>query len=801
VTVAGEHAQRRLASILSHSNLGLAALLVSAGPAHAASGEEARLGALAAAAVAILSALMLLRQWRRRVAAEKAERARAAEAAALRAAIEAAPTALLAIDRQDGATVASRRLRRLLGLSETAAIGLDEVRRAFDAAGGDALAQALAGLSQDERPFRLTLAGATADRRFVVEGERSNRADILVVNDDSRAAAAEATARETAPLGTVVEALPIAVWSRGPDHGLATENPAARELFTLAGGDRATELPRRAHRLQRPQSESRAVVRAGQRRLFEFTEIPMPEGGTVGYATDVTALEQSQAEIARHLAAHVDVLELLGTAIAVVGPDLRLKFFNAAYARLFQFDPKWLAGEPLLGEMLEQLRDRRKLPETADFQAYKREQLRRVTGIIEAQEALMHLPDGSTLRTTVAPHPLGGAILAYEDVTDRLVLERSYNTLIEVQRETLDNLQEAIAVFGGDGLLKLRNPAFARLWSIDPDILSTDRHIGEVVELMRPLLPAQADWPAFKATMIADVFERTPQAGRLERTDGRIVDFANVPLPDGATQIVYVDVTDRARVEQALRERNEALEAADQLKSEFIANVSHELRTPLNAIIGFSEILINAYFGSLNERQGEYARGILESSKRLAALIDIILDLASIEAGYMHLERKVVEVADLVEETAALSRERARGAGIDLQTFCAPDLGRASLDHRRVRQALFNVVTNAIKYTRPGGRIGISAQRRDGAIEFSVSDTGVGIPTDDHVRVFRKFERRPVPGAATGLGLGLALVKSFVELHGGTVALESAPEKGTTVICRIPVEPPDSSNPGRTDAG
>ena len=758
------------------------------------------MGALAAAAVAILSALMLLRQWRRRIAAEKAERARAAEAAALRTMIEAAPTALLAIERRGGAALASKRLRQLLSLSETAVVGPDELRRAFDADGAAALAQARDRLARDHAPFRLTLNGATAGQRLIVEGTHTDGADLLVVTDDSYAAAMEATIAATAPLGVVFQTLPIALWSRRPDFSLATENPAAQELFLLAGGELTTELSARAQRLKRPQSESRAAIRSGQCRLFDFTELSIPGGGTVGYAIDVTALEQSQAELARRLAAHVDVLEFLGTAVAVVGPDLRLKFFNTAYARLFQFDPKWLAGEPMLSEMLEQLRDRRKLPETADFQAYKRGQSRQITGIIEPQESLMHLPDGSTLRTTIAPHPLGGAILAYEDVTDRLVLERSYNTLIEVQRETLDNLQEAIVVFGGDGLLKLRNPAFARLWNIDPDAVPADRHIGEVVELMRPLLPVEADWSAFKANMIAGVFERTPQAGRLMRPDGRIVDFANVPLPDGATQIVYVDVTDRVRVEQALRERNEALEAADQLKSEFIANVSYELRTPLNAIIGFPEILANAYFGPLNERQREYTRGILESSSRLVILINNILDLATIEAGHMHLERKVVEVAGLVEEIAALSRERARVVGLELRVSCAPDLGSASLDHRRIRQALFNVVTNAIKYTQPGGSVTISAQRQGDAIECSVSDTGIGIPSDDQARVFEKFERRVAPGTATGLGLGLSLVRSFIELHGGTVTLRSAPNEGTTVTCRIPVEPPSEMEQSRKDA-
>jgi signal transduction histidine kinase len=755
---------------------------------------ELRTSALVAAAIAILSALMLLRQWRRRVAAEKAERACADEAARLQSVLLAAPMALLAIERRSGSARASDRLRELLGLNRDAAVQLDDLRRILDPAGTDALALALERLALDRHPFRLTLSGATPKRRYIIAGTRTEATDIIVVTDDSAAAEAAAAAAaaiaQTARLDAMIQGLPIAVWARRPDGAIETANAAARELI----GQRSEEpaLAARAARLGRAQSESRAIVLAGQRRLVEFTEIPLPGGATVGFAADVTALEQLQAELARHLAAHAEVLESLGTAIVIFGPDHRLRFVNKAYARLFRFDPKWLATEPSFSEMLEVLRDRRQLPETGDFQAYKRDLLREFAGIVEPQDELIHLPDGSTLRRIIVAHPFGGVLLTYEDVTDRLALERSYNTLIEVQRETLDNLQEAVAVFGGDGRLKLSNPVFRLLWRIDPAELPADRHVGEVVELMRPLLPAAKDWADFKAGMIAEVFERTPRSGRLARPDDTIVDFANVPLPDGATLIVYVDVTDRVRVEQALRERNEALETAGRLKSEFIANVSYELRTPLNVIIGFSEILTNAYFGPLNPRQLEYTRGILESSNRLATLVNNILDLATIEAGYMRLERTEVDVAAVVEEVAALTRERAHSMSIRLETSCDAAIGSANLDSRRVKQALFNLVSNAFKFTPQGGSVTIAARRLDDALELSVRDTGIGIPLDEQRRVFEKFERGSQPGSATGLGLGLSLVRSYIELHGGTVTLASESEVGTTVTCRLPLVPPES---------
>ncbi len=275
----------------------------------------------------------------------------------------------------------------------------------------------------------------------------------------------------------------------------------------------------------------------------------------------------------------------------------------------------------------------------------------------------------------------------------------------------------------------------------------------------------------------------------LDRADGTVLQVATVPLPDGNVLLSYQDVTDTQRVERALRERAEALETAGQLKSEFIANVSYELRTPLNAIIGFAEILANEYFGALTPRQLDYSRGILDSSHRLLSLINDILDLATIEAGYMALETAEIDIRDMLEAMMTLTRERARNQDLDLSLACPDDIGVIEADERRLKQALFNLVSNAIKFTPPGGSIRLSAEREAGELVLSVADTGVGIPQADQARIFDKFERGTPTMAQTGAGLGLSLVKSLVELHGGTVTIESGPEHGTVVHCRLPTDP------------
>ena len=603
-------------------------------------------------------------------------------------------------------------------------------------------------------------------------------------------------------LGQALDRLPLPSWRRGPDLAIIDCNVAyaqaveadrervRREGLTLGGvanAGRARQLAQLAVAAQTPQSEEGHAVIAGSRRLMEFTETPLPGGGTVGIALDVTEREEVEREFARHIAAHAEVLENMTTALAIFGADQRLKFFNTAYTELWKLDEDWLRTEPDYGQILELLREKRRLPEYADFPAFKRQQLRLFTALLEPVEDLIYIPDGTTLHSRTAPHPMGGLLLTIEDVTDKLSLERSYNTLIAVQRETLDHLYEGVAVVGSDGRLKLTNPAYARMWALSGEDLADEPHIGAVVERSKEFYDWGDYWSAYKDRVIDQLTAREPQSSRLERTDGSTLDFATVPLPDGGVLLSYVDISDTSRVESALRERAEALEAADRLKSEFISSVSYELRTPLNTIIGFAEILENLYFGALNPRQVEYCRGILESSERLLSIIDDMLDLASIEAGKMALEFAAVDPGALIDEAAAVMQDMARAQDLALTIDRAQDMPTAPGDARRLKQALCNLISNSIKFTPAGGAIVISARVENDAVTMRVSDTGIGISAEDQRAVFEAFPGRGARGRRLGAGLGLSLVKHIFELHGGRVWIDSAHGRGTTVVCTLPL--------------
>jgi signal transduction histidine kinase len=326
------------------------------------------------------------------------------------------------------------------------------------------------------------------------------------------------------------------------------------------------------------------------------------------------------------------------------------------------------------------------------------------------------------------------------------------------------------------------------MWQLSPDFLKTEPHVSEILEQARPLLDVTTNWGAFKTQMTSYALDRTPRSVRLELKDETLIDLATVPLPDGSVLNSYLDVTDSSRVEQALRASNAALATADRLKSDFVANVSYQLRTPLNTIMGFADILAEQYFGKLNDRQLEYTMTIKSESEKLSRLINDVLDLATIEAGRMTLDCHAISVAAVLNEAKLMTAAWARQQMIDVLIDCPSDIGTMEADEHRVKQILFNLISNAIKYTPAGGNIALAAWKQEEWVVISVLDTGVGIPESDRERVFGKFEKSNLHLRQSGAGLGLSLVKSFVELHGGRVEIFSDDKDGTRISCFFPVK-------------
>lgn len=668
----------------------------------------------------------------------------------------------------------SRRLAVLLGLPDGVRSSFRTVMECFTGDDAKRLTGHAHKLRSQGAPFECVVTTKNGRRRLLVVGVRAGAgehrdealADVVWMRDVSDLAPPAEGASISA--GDIIEAMPLPAWLRGGKLGVQAVNLLAR---TLAAPEAARELADRAQATGRTVHERHLLTAAdGAPRLLDITEAPLPGGGTFGMAQDLTRTEETESALARHIQAQNQVMETLATAIAIFDGDQRLSFCNTAYAQLWDLNSAWLADKPSFSDVLERLREQRRLPQVVDFKAFKAEQTGQFGVLDGPVETQMHLPDGTALRVVTSPHPLGGLVFAFEDVTGHLDLERNYKTLTAVQRATLDNLYEGVCVFGADGRMQLHNPSFSRIWKLSSGGAQNSLHMQDFVEHIKAMINRAEDArPLDNNRLVASLMSRDPARGRLDLTNGTVLDYAKVPLPDGAVLLSYLDVTDSARVESALMERAQAMAEANVLKSEFMAGVSHEIRTPLNAIVGFASILSDNYFGEMNTRQKEYSRGIQESAEELIGIIDNMLDLASVEAGLMTLELDTVDVNRLLLTAMNLVRERARRKNVDIEFDSPADIGWVVADEKRLKQVLFNLLSTAVSNTPPGSDVLMTARREGSDIVFRVTDGGSGLSDDE------------VPA-------GLALIARFIELHDGVVEITNRPGRGTTVICRLPAE-------------
>ena len=785
-----------------------------------ATGDGILLTPVAAAAFAVVAALWLcIAVWatiRGLGRLREADRARA-EAERWEALLAAAPAAPLAVD--GGLNVeAPQRLADMLGLAAVpyALSGLSDGEAGLHPDDAERLKQALLASLRTGTPVSLPVRVQGSSRVLSVRGgpasapEPEGSALLWFIDQTDAEEQRSALSERAERLGAALEALaglievaPFPMWHRGPDLSLAMVNGAYVEAVeaesaeaVLAGGieliddeEGALSVARAVRERGEPSARTIPATIAGERRMMRVVEVPLGEHGVAGYAIDVEDREQARADLARFVRAQRDMLDRLSAGVAQFGRDRSLIFFNQPFARLFSLRAELLADRPEFNRLLDQMREAGHLPEVRDYPEWKRDRGRWFTESMAAEEEDWLLPGGRHLRVVAQPLPDGGLLLIFEDRTEQLQLASARDTLLRVRTATFDNLFEAVGVFASDGRLHLWNNRFRELWQFEEEQLAAHPRIDSLTNHIGKQLRNPAHSSLVRELVRSATVERKQRSGRVSFLDGREFDFAAVPLPDGNALFTMLDVTASRTVEAALRERTSALEEADRLKTAFVSNMSYELRTPLTSIAGFAEMLSGGYGGELPPAASDYVGAILESVARLGALIDNVLDLTQSDSGSLLLAEEQVDVGALCAEAAEGLRESARAKGIDFAVEVERQAGSVTGDRRRLRQAIDNILKNALAYTEEGGRVLLHAGGTKAEARITVSDNGRGIAPADQARVFDRFSRAAAvreSGEEAALGLGLPLAKQFVEGHGGTVELVSEPGEGTTVTIRLP---------------
>jgi signal transduction histidine kinase len=546
----------------------------------------------------------------------------------------------------------------------------------------------------------------------------------------------------------------------------------------------------RARELKTVQTRIETVIIAGTQRRLRIYDVPIDGVGIGGFALDVSDADEARVELQRFASAQRDMLDSLSTPVMFFDADSRMTFSNAALARLFDLDPAWLAERRSHGEVLDKLRDVRRIPEQVDYRSWRQKQLDIYGDINGQRDELWHLPDERALRVVTQPHPGGGAQIVIEDVTQQLTLERSVNTLSKVQNVTLNNLHEGVALIHPDGHLRLSNTAFADLMGLAADWLLEEPDIDEAIDRATHLKGLTEQRQALQMQMRAMVNNRRPVDGELALQNGRYLSYSGTLLPDGSALLTLIDTTDTRTKQKALEDSNAALARFDEMRSRFIENTSYELRTPLTSIMGFAEMLEKGFLGDMEPKQRDYLRDILKSSQKLDGLIGDLLDLTLLGSRNVSVEKQDVDIITLLQDVMRDMQSAADAKSTQLSLDAQPLINSgnriADIDHNRMQQALTKILENAIYFTPPLGNVLIATHSTDDAIIISVTDDGPGMNEADQAQAFEVFHRGANTVGHKGVGLGLTLVRHIMEAHGGSVSIESAIGKGTRVNLRLP---------------
>lgn len=612
-----------------------------------------------------------------------------------------------------------------------------------------------------------------------------------------------ARAREDfAALVGLIEAAPIPMWFRGNDHKLRLVNAAyvaavgaagpdsvvesQVELVEESGGLSAGAVARRAAERRKPIERVVTATINGARRTLRVTDLPLAAEGVAGYAIDIEDMEEVARSFRAFRDAQRSMLDQISIGVAQFDAEHRISFANQPFYRVFNL-PLGIVGEKTPFEQVLRLaRENGRIPEVRDFPAWREERARWFT-LSEPVEEHWPLPESVHLRVVAQPMPDGGLVMVAEDRTEQLALSAGRDTLLRTRAATFDNLYEALAIFAPGGHLELWNRGFPHAWGIEPEQLEAHPQAGTLLEAIAGRLAHPAGVQVIGEAIRRATLDRRRGDGVAELADGRTLEFACVPLPDGNGLFTVLDVTASRQAEEALRERNRALEEADTVMTRFLANMSYEFRTPLTSIGGFAELLVSGVAGELAPQAKDYAQAIAQSVGKLTEQVENVLDLSQSEAGLMPLNKQPLELLPLLAAIVRQREGRILEGGLTLNL--RGDTGhKLEADAGQLRRAFAHLLDNAIAATPPDGTITIEIKPgpQDG-VRVTVADTGRGMTQPE---LARALEGLRTSGDGMVLerrqGLGLPLARRLIEAHGGTLELASRKGSGTTATVTLP---------------
>ncbi len=611
---------------------------------------------------------------------------------------------------------------------------------------------------------------------------------------------------------TILDTIPIYIWKRDKDLRItycnkryadaieSTTQKVIEENLSLFddssyNSDKKAHLEKTALISGRSQKGKEYTVINGNRHLLEVIEYPY-NGRNIafGCAIDITEKEELEKSLKNHKKQTDDTLNHISVPIIIFDENKRVTFANTSFLKMFDIDEKYISNNPHCLDIIEHLRDNGKLLEIENYNDIKDKILEMFTSIISPYHIFLHLPNGNALNVIVSPNYGGGLIVVFEDVSDKIKLERDYNSSIAVQKETLDHLYEGILVFGPDNRLKITNPAINNIWNKTDYEREIGTHITDFFNSSVYLFKNDDECESWISEIISMASNRIESSGTLILSSNKHIDYCYVPLPDGLNLLRFVDSTDKANLKNALLEKTEIMSQIDKLKSSLISNVSYDLKSPLNTIIGFSDILKNQYFGELNNRQLEYCNGIVEAVNRLSEIIDAMISLSSIEAGQITIKYHEINIKNFIDDTIKYFNTHNNIDNIEIINEISDDKLNACIDENSIRQVILQIISKYVKLLNDNNKtiIKISSNISESFsdyIEFSIHNINLGL-SHEELEYTKKMLLNDIDekSMTNSMDFGMILANSIIRLHNGKMFIESDEKLGTNIRFCVPMK-------------
>lgn len=520
--------------------------------------------------------------------------------------------------------------------------------------------------------------------------------------------------KENKILNDILNEVPFAIWHRD-NHGridycndiyaktldFSREKVIAENLDLLPKNELDLYLiaQEALKEQKRVTTRTRAII-GGDRRLLEIAAVPLADA-TFGYALDITEIQNIQTQLTSTIKSYREIFNTVSVPVAVFDSHKLLSYYNRAYAHFFGFQESFLESSPTFSDILDDLRQRKKIPDHPNFQQYKATRHELFQSLIAPVEEFSDLPDGKTIRLRIAPYPFGGLIFVFENITNQLDLERGVNTLLAVQKETLNHLYEGLIVIGSDGKIRLINPAIQTIFNNKEDLL--DSHMNSWIKTTKDSFNTHDQFQEWQQCITHLFVDRHPSFDQLHLKNDLVLKWFYIPLPDGSHMLGFLNISEDWKHEKNLTDKNKSLIALDTLKQTYVKEVTHQLQPPLENILGISRNLKDQVFGEMNELQLSYCSLIYNNTSTLKFLIDDILCL--INADQIHVKPESILIRPMLDSLVSLLRPMLDDQGIDLFVDHTSEDVNIHADKRRLKQASLALIKDLLKNIPEGSEI------------------------------------------------------------------------------------------------